>query len=531
MAHRDDPYRIPTEVGPVNSAPIAQEQKPDNWSGRIALAQSITPTLPMGGLAALLVAVGLFLLLTLLGMIGVTSGTLVFLWVVAMVVAAFSLFRWARKGGAVDLHAHFRAVWTFGPAIAPRDADYARRVILRWDAVCERAGLQEEVRPLGGTMGALTQWGAGPAAGVLSPKKISPQLVRVASATKGLEVVIGVPLGVAPGRYIIPDVWEAAIGAEVEMGTKPLSDGRTGVTMLLRTAPDLLAGPVPADIVPMGERPEAGLPVAADEDGHIVSLPPTHTLVVGGTGSGKGSAMWGLVRGYLNAYARREALFYGIDPKQSEILMAEGLFCRTAYDAPDILDVLKVLGGHLDQRRSGTRARSFTPSTETPWLVLVIDEITSMFATFERKEKTEAEQVLKRLLSQGRSYGVVVIGAGQEATKEALGFRDLFPSRIAMRVANTTETGLVLGDDAVAAGAAPHRIPVASPANGYASAGLCYVREETGTLIRARFPFIADEVLEDWAAWADHELHDARSCSRSTHEPIDTTPVTSEPVE
>lgn len=527
MTHRDDPYRIPNEIGPVNSG----SGKQDNWSGRIALAQSIVPTLPLVGLAAFVVAVGLFLLLSLLGSIGITSGALVFLWVAASIVAAVSCYRWARKGGVRELYANFRAVWTFGPEIAPRDADYARRVILRWDAVCERAGLQEEVRPLGGAVSTLTQWGAGPAAGVLAPKKVSPQLVRVASASKGLEVVIGVPLGVAPGRYIIPDVWEAALGAEVEMGTKPLNDGRTGVTMLLRTAPDLLAGPVPAEIVPMGERPEAGLPVAANEDGQIVSLPPTHTLVIGGTGSGKGSAMWSLVRGYLNAYARREAVFYGIDPKQSEVLMAEGLFCRTAYDAADILDVLKILGSHLDQRRAGTRTRSFTPSAETPWLVLVIDEITSMFATFERKEKAEAEQILKRLLSQGRSYGVVVIGAGQEATKEALGLRDLFPSRIAMRVANTTETGLVLGDDAIEAGAAPHRIPVASPANHYASAGLCYVREETGTLIRARFPFIPDEVLEYWADWADHGHHDPRGCARLIVEQDAMTETTDVPVE
>src|SRR5699024_5561365 len=146
-------------------------------------------------------------------------------------------------------------------------------------------------------------------------------------------------------------------------------------------------------------------------------------LFIGATGSGKGSGIWSVVRACLPAKeAGTLKLFGGIDPKNAEFaapaegVSMTGLFERVAYSPEEIGEVLSDLVGEMKARAGG---RSFVATRERPWLILLVDEITSLFDEFsDSKEARRAEGNLRVILSQGRSKGVVVVGAGQEATKE-----------------------------------------------------------------------------------------------------------------
>lgn len=273
----------------------------------------------------------------------------------------------------------------------------------------------------------------------------------------------------------------------------------------LREATGPLSKPVPAGVA---ARLDAGpvprtVPVAVDEHRKPVKLALTHTLIVGATGAGKGSVLWAIIRALLAARRNRLVEFWAIDPKRAEFAdlakaSLAGVFRRRAYEDMEIAELLSDLREQLPKRMQG---RDFTPSQDRPWIIVFVDELSTVFDTFpDPKMAKTAEADLRVILSQGRAAGVIVIAAAQEATKAAVSLRDLFPQRVALRVATAAESDLVLGAGAVAAGANPHEITVATPSNDYASAGIGWVRGENGTFTRCRFPYTSDADIEAIAA-------------------------------
>lgn len=256
----------------------------------------------------------------------------------------------------------------------------------------------------------------------------------------------------------------------------------------LRRGPGAGAPVVPGFFV--RDEPATGFPCAIDGAGAVVTLALSHTLVVGKSGSGKGSTLWAITRACLPFVAGGYATLWGFDPKRAELEgTAVALFERVAFTPQDVVDQL----GDLHQlmlSRQGTR--SFEPSPERPLVVVHIDEFTSLFDALDRKQTDEAARLLRMVLLQGRSAGIVVIAYGQEATKEATALRDHFPQRICLRMQTPAEVELVLGAGSVAQGAASHVIAPASPSNGYATAGIAYLRGEGGEITRVRFPYTDD---------------------------------------
>jgi S-DNA-T family DNA segregation ATPase FtsK/SpoIIIE len=63
----------------------------------------------------------------------------------------------------------------------------------------------------------------------------------------------------------------------------------------------------------------------------------------------------------------------------------------------------------------------------------------------DRDAKRRIAAALSLLLSQGRAVGVSVIDAVQDPRKEILTVRDLFPTRIALRLTERDHVALVLG--------------------------------------------------------------------------------------
>lgn len=346
------------------------------------------------------------------------------------------------------------------------------------------------------------------ACGLVGPRdaeasKQRPPAVRVTKTATGWRLFFMPPRGMSPG-----DVRQAAEAVGSAFGVPATVSGTVDVRINLRTR-DPLATPVRRSAVPAAAADlTGGLPVAVSENGDVVSLQAAHTLILGATGSGKGGAMWAIVSALLPAADCGLLRLIGLDSKGSEVRQADGAFCDRAYSPSEHVNVLAGLVELIARRGEQHTGREFTPSTREPLTVVLIDEITSLTSIFDSKQKSAALSDLRIILSLGRSRGVLVVGAGQDPTKEAMALRNLFPQPIALRLRDATETRLVLGDGAIEQGASPHTIPVSSRSNGYASAGLAYVQDETGVITRCRFPYTSDDDLAQLVTrFADHTGH------------------------
>lgn len=245
-----------------------------------------------------------------------------------------------------------------------------------------------------------------------------------------------------------------------------------------------------------GGSPIAPLPLGVTEDGEVAYGSLHHTLVIGATGSGKGSALMSLVFALSPAASNGLVRFVACDPKNSEFRGREAIFGRIHVEPKEIAEAVTAVKAEMERRILASTSRSFKPSLENPALVLMFDEFTSAPTVFDPKEWKAVEADLRSILSRGRSLGVYVIAAGQEATKERLALRDLFPVRIALRLANSTETDMVLGQGATEEGALPHKIAPATPANNYRTAGIGFMLQEGVGFVSMRFPYAADEDLD-----------------------------------
>ncbi|GAA3132689.1 DNA segregation ATPase FtsK/SpoIIIE-like protein [Kribbella aluminosa] len=149
------------------------------------------------------------------------------------------------------------------------------------------------------------------------------------------------------------------------------------------------------------------------------------------------------------------------------------------------------------RRRQG-KLRGFSrllkPSRDEPFVVLIADELASLTAyVTDPAMKKRIAKAFSLLLSQGRAVGITVVGALQDPRKEVLPFRDLFPTRLALRMAEAEQVRLVLAEAARERGARCDKIPETLPGIGYVA-----VDGETEP-IRVRFSHITDEDIADLA--------------------------------
>jgi S-DNA-T family DNA segregation ATPase FtsK/SpoIIIE len=244
----------------------------------------------------------------------------------------------------------------------------------------------------------------------------------------------------------------------------------------------------------------SALPVALREDGlpYRLRLLGTHLLIVGATGSGKGSVLWALLAALGPAIRDGSCQVWAIDPKGGmELGPGAGLFTRFSYGDPDrgsheddFADLLEDAVTVMRRRQSALRGNSrlHTPTDSEPLVVILIDELAALTAYInDRDAKKRIAAALSLLLSQGRAVGVTVVGALQDPRKEALPFRDLFPTRIALRLSEAEQVALVLGQGARDRGARCDQIAESLPGVGYVA--LDGVAEP----IRVRFSHITDQ--------------------------------------
>ena len=251
-----------------------------------------------------------------------------------------------------------------------------------------------------------------------------------------------------------------------------------GVLVLELVRADTLADPIRALPV-TGEVDLAGLPVGRCEDGSPwrLRLVATHVLIAGATGSGKGSVIWSLIRALLPAISSGWVQVWALDPKRMELSFGRALFHRYACQAAAMVELLEAAVGEMHDRAGqfGGRTRTFTPSTEFPFLVVLVDELAFLTAyQSERDLRKRAEAAIATLTSQGRSVGVCVVGALQDPRKDVISLRNLFSTRIALRLDESDQVDMVLGDGARDRGALADQISLLP----HVGAGVGYVRLE-----------------------------------------------------
>ncbi|MGN8027802.1 FtsK/SpoIIIE domain-containing protein [Microbacterium sp. 22242] len=233
--------------------------------------------------------------------------------------------------------------------------------------------------------------------------------------------------------------------------------------------------------------------IGVTEDGMpwVARVAGRHLLVAGATGAGKGSVVWSTLAGLAPAVHAGVVRLWVIDPKGGmEFGAATALFDRFVHTTgTPTLELLRAAAALVQERADRYRGvtRAHVATTVEPQVVVVIDELASLTAyETDRKVAAETIQLLSLILSQGRAVGVTVVAAAQDPSKDVLTMRQLFPTRIGLRLTEATQVDMVLGQGARAAGALCDQIPDSLPGVGY------QIEDGTARPLRARAYHVTD---------------------------------------
>lgn len=261
---------------------------------------------------------------------------------------------------------------------------------------------------------------------------------------------------------------------------------------------DTLATPIPVPPVLPEDRVDLmALPIGETESGQpwTLRILGRHVLIAGATGAGKGSVVWSTLTALAPSIKSGVVQVWVIDPKGGmEFGPGQALFTRFAYDTGEAtLQLLRDAAWIMTTRAAALRGvtRQHTPTVAEPLVVVVIDEIASLTAYLsDRKARTEVEQLLGLLLSQGRAVGVSVLACVQDPAKDVLALRQLFPTRIALRLTEATQVAMVLGQSARERGALCELIPDTLPGVGYVA------EDGSSQITRARAFHVTDTDID-----------------------------------
>lgn len=262
----------------------------------------------------------------------------------------------------------------------------------------------------------------------------------------------------------------------------------------------------------------ASLPVALTEQGESFDMAMAHGIVYGVSGSGKGSAFQAIIRQVKPFIEKGEAQIFAIDPKNVELRpwAYSTLLSDYATGTENISRVIADFHARMVRRAATVRLdwenadmkRSLPYTTETPLMLLMIDELFAMISSLQSSKAGKATlALLDQILAQGRSLGFVVIGATQIADTEIMKWmKPNIATWIVLRIKSTYFNDDFLGKGAAAEGYDATAIVKATPQNNYATAGLAFAQDASGDLVRIRFPFTDDK---DMAAIIRSTFRDA----------------------
>jgi S-DNA-T family DNA segregation ATPase FtsK/SpoIIIE len=277
-----------------------------------------------------------------------------------------------------------------------------------------------------------------------------------------------------PGQT--PEDWESQIdGIAHAVGAR---DGRIRVHSPGRIVAELAYGDplhTIVDALAISPRTDLGVvPVGLYEDGAtwFVHLAGSHILVAGDTGSGKGSVTGSIIRALCPPIKAGLVEVWAADPKGGQELMPyRPLLARFAWQSFDemagLLEEAVVAMQERAKRLAGVSRKHFV-TTEEPLVVVLVDELATLTAYVpERKIRDRVTQAIALMLTQGRAVGFIVVAALQDPRKDVVAFRQLFPTRIALRLNDPQAADMVLGDGARDMGAYCDRVPEYLAGVGY----------------------------------------------------------------
>lgn len=320
-----------------------------------------------------------------------------------------------------------------------------------------------------------------------------PDLVDVATCGDVLSLVVRVRSGQTPAdvEAAVPAV--AAAAEAVSHRVRLLSPSIVRVDLVMR---DTLTEPTYA-VMPtqVGSVDEVVVGWCQDGSPWRLTLRGRHTLVVGCSGAGKGSILWGIAAGLAPAVHVDLVRLWGVDLKRGvELGIGQGLFHTIATTPGDAIRVLTDLLGVIDARAATMvgRTRLHEPTAGDPVHVLVVDELAALVGYADPETRRDATRLLSEVLTQGRALGVVVVALVQDPRKDTVSMRGLFTQTVALRLRSVEETRMVLGDG-MATLAPAHRISPSTPGTGYVVA-------DDGSVDRVRAHWWSDQLVRDTAA-------------------------------
>jgi hypothetical protein len=326
---------------------------------------------------------------------------------------------------------------------------------------------------------------------------VIPILKRVRCRAGSDVVLVRMVTGQIPDDFATASERLAHTFGVRQVKAMPGPDYGTVVLVLLR------GDPLTRTVAPLavtGVPDFTALPIGVQEDGAVYPLRlfGTQVLIVGATGSGKGSVIWSIVRALAGGVGTGLVQLWGLDPKGGmELGIGRPMFTRFACrDFAEMAAMLEQAAEVAQDRaaRLAGETRQHEPTLAEPLIVLVIDELANLTAYLtDRQLKDRIKAALGIVLSQGRAVGVHVIAAIQDPRKEVLPARGLFPTRIGLRLSEPGEPDMVLGDGMRDRGALCDRIPQTTPGVGYV------VLEGDPTPMRVRFTYLDDDDIRDMA--------------------------------
>ena len=319
-----------------------------------------------------------------------------------------------------------------------------------------------------------------------------PRLLRARTRGNTLRITVRAAVG-----QTLDDLTGAADAIATALEAESVEARRVApnAVELVLTMRELLHEPTTAALPEDVETDTVTLGRRSDGAPWRLVLSGRHTLVVGRSGAGKGSVFWGIAGHLAPAAHAGLARLWGIDLKGGvEVAVGAAMFTHVAMDEQSALRLLRSLNQTIVERQAVMRGhtRAFEPSAGDPVHVLLIDELAVLTGYASRDVVNEATTLLKRILTQGRALGVIVVAFVQDPRKETVGMRELFTQTIALRVASTSETRMVLGDG-YADLAPAHRIERTMPGAGY-------VVGNDGDVERVRADFWSDDLIRTVAS-------------------------------
>ncbi|MFB9299643.1 FtsK/SpoIIIE domain-containing protein, partial [Kibdelosporangium philippinense] len=225
-------------------------------------------------------------------------------------------------------------------------------------------------------------------------------------------------------------------------------------------------------------------------------------LVVGVQGAGKGSILWSVVWALAPMIKAGKVRLYGIDPKGGmELGQCPDIFHKVVFDnGPEAVELLEEIANEVRVRAGSYRGlrRFWTRESREPFTLLIIDELADVIAyQTDKKLKERAQAAIQTITSQGRAPGFATLALVQDPRKEIVPFRNLFTTRIAMRLDEATQVDMVLGDGVRERGADAHEISELTP-------GVAWAKEDgKKEPLRGRAFYASDDNLWDLRAYVN----------------------------